>query len=442
MPDGHPVSSKVHETFSVDLQAMLFVFLPIFCIIVIFRYKSNLPMRNGVSTNLPPLVPGWPLIGNSLELAAEPVQFWIDAAKKYGPAYRVRYPTAPNGEMTVLAGLEANRLASRQGHLFSNRQYFDRLADEAGTANYMCALDGEEHAHFRKVMKPALSRESLAPIVPELIRMVEQQTSRWTPGEIFSVSERLQRITVDGLAYAAGGAGIGESEYQHLCKFSKFFIGAGAAGWPRFLLKMPFYKRAKDAVHSYLKQMLRDHARRRPGTERRADTIDLVLNAAYRDGRPFSEADQLANAHLPYANGITYTGRVGAFLIYELLQKPEILARLRAEIDAAYSDGTPTMRELRSMTLLRNCVREIIRYRPIAPAVPRFARETFEFEGYSVPAGSFVFLQSAFLTSIRITLRIRISSIRIVIRRREARRCVRTHTLLSVSERTPVSASD
>ena len=49
------------------------------------------------TVKLPPLVPGWPLIGNTIEVAAEPIQFWVDAANKYGPAYRVRYPTAPNG---------------------------------------------------------------------------------------------------------------------------------------------------------------------------------------------------------------------------------------------------------------------------------------------------------------------------------------------------------
>jgi hypothetical protein len=69
-------------------------------------------------TRLPPLIPGWPVIGNSIELAAEPIQFWVNGARQYGSAYRVRYPTAPNGEMIVLAGLEANRLASRQSHLF------------------------------------------------------------------------------------------------------------------------------------------------------------------------------------------------------------------------------------------------------------------------------------------------------------------------------------
>jgi hypothetical protein len=69
-----------------------------------------------MTERLPPLVPGWPLIGNAIELAADPVQFWVQAAKKYGPAYRVKYPTAFNGEMTVLAGIEANRFASHYGH--------------------------------------------------------------------------------------------------------------------------------------------------------------------------------------------------------------------------------------------------------------------------------------------------------------------------------------
>ncbi len=331
------------------------------------------------------------MIGNSIELAAEPVQFWVQAAQKYGCAYRVRYPTAPDGEMIVLAGLEANRIATRQGHLFSNRQYFHRLAKETGTENYMCTMDGADHAHFRKVMKPALSREILSPIVPELLQMVEQEAVKWHDGEIFSALDRLQRITVDGVAYAAGGCPMEQADYKELCRFSKFFIGAGAAGWPSFLLKMPFYKRAKDAVHGFLKKMLADHTRQKPGTQRRADILDIVLQAKYPDGTPFNEADLLANAHLPYANGITYTGRIGGFLLYELFHRPEVLDRLVAEIDAAYSAGTPTMRELRKMTLLRSCVKEILRYRPIAPAVPRYVVETFEFEGYTIPAGSFVF---------------------------------------------------
>lgn len=285
------------------------------------------------SRRLPPLVPGWPLLGSAIDLGPEPIQFWLMRPASTGLLTAFVIRPRRRGEMTVLAGLEANRLATRQGHLFSNRRYFHRLAKETGTDNYLCTMDGEDHTYFRKMMKPALSREVLAPLIPDLIRMVEKEAASWPEGEVFGAMDRLPRMTADGLAYAAGGFTIPDGEYLQLCRFTRFFVGSGAAGWPGFLLKMPFYKKAKHAVHEFLKSMLADHRKRKPGVERRADL--------------------LANAHLPYANGLTYAGRVSAFLFYELIRQPEILGRLVAEIDAGYCNGTPTMRELRNMTTLR-----------------------------------------------------------------------------------------
>jgi CRP-like cAMP-binding protein/cytochrome P450 len=342
------------------------------------------------SEKRPPLVAGWPVIGNVLDIAADPIQFWVNAAKKYGPVYRVRYPTAP-AEMTVLAGIEANRLASRETQLFSNREFFHRFIEETGTDNYLSVTDGEKHTYFRKMIKPAFSREVLAPVVPDLLQMVDREVSSWKEGEIVSPMDRLQRVVVDGVSYAASGNPMKDGEYQQLCRFSRLFVGSSAGGWPSFLLKMPFYKTLKHKVHEFLKNVLADHYKRQAGTERRADMIDMILKASYRDGRPLNETDLLANAHLPYTNSVIYTGRVTAFLLYELLNRPDIVKRLVEEIDGVYSGGMPTMRELRDMVLLRNCVKEIFRRRPIAPAVPRYVVETFEFQGYTIPKGTFVF---------------------------------------------------
>src|SRR5690242_19947611 len=105
---------------------------------------------------LPPLIPGWPILGNAIEMAADPVQFWVHAERKYGPAYRVRYPTAPSGEMMVMAGLQANEFATRHGHeVFTTSQYYEKLTRETGTKNYICALDGDLHTFYRKVVKPS-----------------------------------------------------------------------------------------------------------------------------------------------------------------------------------------------------------------------------------------------------------------------------------------------
>src|SRR6516225_7255696 len=116
------------------------------------------------SHRLAPLVPGCPLLGNALEMAKDPIQFWVGAARKHGSVFRVRYPTAP-GEMTVISGLAANEFATKHGHeVFTTREYYQKLTRETGTTNYICALDGDNHAYFRSVVKPApRSRRSLCP---------------------------------------------------------------------------------------------------------------------------------------------------------------------------------------------------------------------------------------------------------------------------------------
>ena len=344
-----------------------------------------------MSGNLPPLVPGWPLLGNGIALVSDPVQFWVESARKYGPAYRVRYPTAPKGEWIVLSGIEANQLASRRTELFSNREYFHRIAMEAGTEDYICHLDGPRHAHARSMMKPALSREAMAPFVPDLIRMVEKAAGAWEVGDIVPIVERFQRLTLDELALAAGGCPLSDPQFATLRRYADTFIGSGVAGQPAFLLKMPGYKRAKAAAHDYLGGLLAGHEREPPGEGRRADLIDTVLRATYADGRPYDAADRIANAHLPYANGIGYTGRIAAFLLYELMRDSWLMARLVAEIDGAYDEGTPGLDRIWRMSLLRNCVRETFRRWPIAPTVPRYSVADFTFAGYDIPKDSYIF---------------------------------------------------
>jgi hypothetical protein len=73
----------------------------------------------------PPLVPGLPVVGNSLGLLQDPTRFFLNAYRKYGPVFRVRIPTAPGGEITVMAGPEANVFAGHEGEeYFTTRLYF------------------------------------------------------------------------------------------------------------------------------------------------------------------------------------------------------------------------------------------------------------------------------------------------------------------------------
>jgi len=333
------------------------------------------------------------LIGNAIELAADPVQFWVQTAKKFGPAYRVRYPTAFNGEMTVLAGIEANRFAAHYGHeVFTTKQYYQRLTRETGTDNYICALDGAPHAYFRSVMKPALSREGAAPFVQDMIEMVEARVRSLPEAGVISALEFVERLTVDQLSLAASGCPMKDADYDHLTRFAKTFVGSSVAGQPEFFLKLPGYKKSKSAFHLFINDGVLEHERRSSDSDRRPDLMDIVARAVYPDGSPFNEADRVANGHLPYANGFIYAGRICATMLYALLKHPSILKIVQTEIDAAFAEGTPTLKTIRRMTMLHNCIKETHRRYPVAPAVPRFAARTFEFAGYTIPRGTYLFV--------------------------------------------------
>jgi cytochrome P450 len=190
-------------------------------------------------------VKGVPLLGNALGLARDPVQYWVDCAREYGPAFRVDYPTAPKGGFTVLAGREANRLATARGHeLFTTRQYYARLTRETGTENYVAALDGERHKHFRAMIKPALSREALVPFVPRIFAHVEALARSWRKDQRVPVMAALQRVTVDALSMAAAGVAMTDDEYAALATYARTFVGSGVAGRPAVLFRRPAYKRA------------------------------------------------------------------------------------------------------------------------------------------------------------------------------------------------------
>jgi cytochrome P450/CRP-like cAMP-binding protein len=341
--------------------------------------------------NTPPLVSGLPVLGNALQLARDPGQFWVRAARRYGHVFRVRWPTAPAGEMYAICGREANLLAQREGRdLFVTRPYYRHLCREVGTDDYMCALDGDRHRHFRRAMAPALSREVVRPFVPELVDIMRERIASWQGRAALPMFEALQRATVDLLSVVASGSAIPDDAYASLARYAKTFVGSGVAGRPAFLFSMPGYKKARRAVDEFLEHRLDEHERQPPRSGRKPDVMDVVLAAHDPDGNPLPRADRVANAHLPYANGFIYGGRVSAFLLYALLANPGVLERVRAEV-AAWLDGAgPTLDGLRYMSVTRNAIRETHRRYPIAPAVPRYATRDFDFGGCTVPRGSYV----------------------------------------------------
>ena len=342
---------------------------------------------------LPPLVPGLPLLGNALALLRAPIPFFVSAYHAYGPVYRIRLPTAPQGELTVLAGPHANRFAARAGATyFTTHAYYRHLTRETGTQHYLAALDGALHQHLRTVLAPGLSREALAPYLPAMVALVQQAARSWPPGQRVAVLATLQRLTLEQLSLAATNCPLDAVAYRDLETFARTFVGAGVALQPALLFHLPSYQRAKRRFEAFLRAIIAQHRHQGPDSARPPDLVDLVLAATDPDGQPLGEADLVACTHLPYVNGLIYAGRVCAYALYGLLRDPALLERVTAEVDAAFASGGLDLPTLRRMPLLRGAIMESYRLYPIAACIPRTVARPFTFEGYRIAAGTTVFI--------------------------------------------------
>jgi cytochrome P450 len=161
------------------------------------------------------------------------------------------------------------------------------------------------------------------------------------------------------------------------------------------MARFPNYRLAKRRMLALMHEIIAEHrrvpagSRDSTGSVRGEDFVDHLLRSTDEEGKPLSDTDVIANAQMAYSNSLLYGAPACAFLLYCLLQNSAALARVRAEVDAAFAEGAkPGFETVKRLPLLRASLLESQRIQPIALATPRVVVEPFEFAGHTVPRSS------------------------------------------------------
>jgi CRP-like cAMP-binding protein/cytochrome P450 len=335
----------------------------------------------------PPLAPGLPILGNSVDLIRDALGTFVKGYQQLGPIYRVR---VPGRRYTILAGYKANHFLLHGGerHLDSVPVYKD-IARDLGTENYPIATAGERHRHVRRVLQPAFSREAISHHVPKMIGEAERIARTWQAGQRLRLPEVARLIVGEQVGLAMANRALGE-HLQDAMTFARVSIGAGLGSYPALARWSPRYRLARARMLALMKDIVAEHRRKPPGTEREPDLVDLLLGATDLTGAPFTEQDVIANAQMVYSNTLLYGAPACACLLYGLLKNPAVKERVIAEVDAAFAAGPASMATLQQMPILRGATKESFRLYPIGLTIPRVVVEPFEFEGCRIEAGETV----------------------------------------------------
>ena len=155
--------------------------------------------------------------------------------------------------------------------------------------------------------------------------------------------------------------------------------------------RTPKFRRARRSVLELADQIMEKH-QRECRTNSEPDFVDDLLEMNRRDPQFLPETDLRGNVIAPFLVGIDTSASTCAYMLHAILQHPELLKRMRAEVDAMFEQGKLTANGLRKLDVTHRIALETLRMFPVIPVLPRTVSNSFEFAGYRVPAGTQVML--------------------------------------------------
>ena len=341
------------------------------------------PKRNSL-THIPG-DEGWPLIGKTLHVLADPKGQVERAAAQYGLVYRSHL----FGETSLtLLGPEANELVLfDQTKLFSSTLGWGRILGLLFPRGLML-LDFEEHRLHRRALSVAFKSGPMKSYLGELDTGIAARVAQWKakPGPM-QFYPAMKQLTLDLAATSFLGAEIG----PEVDDITRAFVDMVAASVAVIRKPLPGTAMARGVngrkrIVAYFSQQI-PIRRAKGGGE---DLFSQLCHATHEDGALLSTQDIIDHmSFLMMAAHDTLTSSLTSF-VGELAAHPEWQDKLRNEVNAlGVGPGEPTSFDnLEAMPLTEMAFKEALRLKPPVPSMPRRVVRDFTFKGYAIPAGA------------------------------------------------------
>lgn len=340
---------------------------------------------------LPPMVPGaLPLLGHSLRLRPMPTRPLAGYYRSIGPVFRIRDLT---GELTVLAGPEANRFCQKHSRsLFRSHGTYSPFFESMDAQRIILSMDGEEHFKLRKAISSGFAGARFMDRLPAIRDIVVNELPE--NGTTVTI-DAFSRLTAKSIGLACTGYLMSDGEVHDMDFFLRRMIASKVLGsLPRFMAHTRRARRAKAGFFDVFTNMVRERLDKE-GEDGRGDVVDAMLELHRSNSQFLPEHELRVSCLGPIFSGMHTTASTATSAMYLLLKHPEVLEQVRSEADTLYADGGPTPEKVRAMDVTKRTVLETLRmYNPFN-SVFRDAVNTFEFGGYRIPAGTRLFLPTS-----------------------------------------------
>ena len=345
-------------------------------------------------SSLPP-GPKAPRLFQTLNWVRKPIPFMQTCAKEYGECFTVRLVGAPPFSFF------SNPVAVKQ--IFTTAPEHA----QAGKANVVLKpilgensillLDGARHKRERKLLMPPFHGERMRLYGDIMRETADRSIDDWPVEQPFPIHERMQAITLDIILRTVFGVDEGPLLQKLRSLLIEFLKLVGSSPllfihWLQINLgPLTSWQRIRKLSHEIDTVLYEQIAQRKVAAQNgRTDIMAMLVEARDEDGRPMSAQELRDEMITMLVAGHETTATALSWVVHRLLQNPDVLEKVRAELQRVVGNGPIQAEHVSKLEYLDATIKETSRLSPIIPTVVRYLAQPTRIGAYEIPADCIV----------------------------------------------------
>jgi cytochrome P450 len=335
-----------------------------------------------VSTGKP--IPRMPLIPREVSLN-HLVSRAIPAFDTYGDVFKLGLPLPlnvfclRNPDHIKAVTSQKNCGTMKPGHTIPKADFFmgNGVYNDLGGATWMAK---------RRMLAPTFTDSMSVHFSESLPAAFERMKSRWMQNGTTSqidLYEELLRLVLDFAAAALFSEELGAERLDWIVpatNFAEMMFVTLTPYWIPSPSNLKF-RRIRRTYHKLMEDIIAKH-RARPGAYK-----DMVSHLTDVAGNPHTDEEIKAEMFSSYL-GTPAMSLTILWGVYILATRPDILAKLREELNRVIGDRLPRAEDLTKLPYLEMFVKEVLRLYPSFWGSLRYSKDAMEIDGYSFPKRS------------------------------------------------------
>jgi cytochrome P450 len=256
---------------------------------------------------------------------------------------------------------------------------------------------GELWQRQRRLMQPVFQRRNLASLLPQIVTAGNNLLARWRllgdEAEV-NLADEMMQVTLEVITQTMFSTSVLD-KIERIAPALDTLLRYAAKSVVN-PLRIPLFiptqtNREFNAASAVLDDLIYGIIeQRRAQTTVHNDLLDMLLNATDDNGNKMSDKQIRDEVITIFTAGHETTANLLTWTLYLLARHPDVLAKLRQELDTLLQGNIPTAEDLQQLVYTKAVLNESMRFRPPVGIMMRRISKDTELDGYLLKQGRLV----------------------------------------------------